>query len=103
MEFRLNEEQRLVQESARRMAERDLYPVVNAEDPDRPLQKPVMLKLLQTCASLGLTSARVPESAGGAGHKVAVRSNVYATAAYGPISIAFELPGRGLVRYRVRD
>jgi alkylation response protein AidB-like acyl-CoA dehydrogenase len=67
MDFKLNEEQRLVQESARRMAERDLYPVVNAENSDRPLPKQVMLKLLQTCSSLGLTSARVPESAGGAG------------------------------------
>jgi hypothetical protein len=41
-------------------------------------------------------------SAGGAGHKVAVTSNVYATAAYRPVSIAFKLPGRGLVKYRVR-
>jgi hypothetical protein len=37
------------------------------------------------------------------GHKVAVRSNVYATAVFRPVSIAFKLPGRGLVSYRVRD
>jgi hypothetical protein len=41
-------------------------------------------------------------SAGGRGHKVAVRSNVYATAAFRPVSIAFKLPGRGPVKYRVR-
>ena len=42
-------------------------------------------------------------TAGGVGHKIAVRSNVYATAVFRPISIAFKLPGRGLVSYRVRD
>ena len=42
-------------------------------------------------------------SADGAGHKVAVRSNVYATAEYRPVSIAFELPGRGLVTHRIRE
>jgi alkylation response protein AidB-like acyl-CoA dehydrogenase len=67
MDFQLTSEQRMIQDSARRMAERDLYPAVNAQDPDRPLPKEVMRKLLQVCASQGLTSARVPESAGGAG------------------------------------
>jgi hypothetical protein len=42
-------------------------------------------------------------TAGGVGHKVAVRGNVYATAVFRPISIAFKLPGRGLVSYRVHD
>ena len=42
-------------------------------------------------------------SAGGVGHKLTVRSNVYATAAFRPVSIAFKLPGRGLVSYRIRD
>ena len=42
-------------------------------------------------------------SAGGVGHKLAVRSNVYATAVFRPVSIAFKLPGRGLVSYRIRD
>jgi len=67
MDFQLTSEQRMVQDSARRMAERDLYPAVNAEDRDRPLPKEVMRKLLQICAAQGLTSARVPEKAGGAG------------------------------------
>jgi alkylation response protein AidB-like acyl-CoA dehydrogenase len=67
MDFQLTGEQRMVQESARRMAGRELYPVVNAEHPDRPLPKDVMRKLLQVCASQGLTCARVPEADGGAG------------------------------------
>jgi hypothetical protein len=42
-------------------------------------------------------------SAGGVGHKLVVRSNVYATAVFRPVSIAFKLPGRGPVSYRIRD
>jgi len=67
MDFQLTSEQRMIQESAHRMTERDLWPAIKAEDPDRPLPKEVVRKLLQVCASQGLTSARVPESAGGAG------------------------------------
>jgi alkylation response protein AidB-like acyl-CoA dehydrogenase len=67
MDFRLTGEQRMIQESVRRMAERDIQPVLDAHDPDRPLPKEVMRQLLQVCAGQGLTSARVPEAAGGAG------------------------------------
>jgi alkylation response protein AidB-like acyl-CoA dehydrogenase len=67
MDFQLTSEQRMIQDSGRRMAERDLYPAIKAESPDTPLPKEVVRKLLQICASQGLTSARVPESAGGAG------------------------------------
>jgi alkylation response protein AidB-like acyl-CoA dehydrogenase len=67
MDFQLTSEQRLIQESTRRMVARDIQPVLDAHDPDRPLPKEAMRKLLQVCASQGLTSARVPQSAGGAG------------------------------------
>lgn len=67
MEFRLTSEQRMIQESARRMAEQKIKPVLAKHLPDRPLPKQVMQQLLQVCAEQGLTSARVPESAGGAG------------------------------------
>ncbi len=67
MDFQLTSEQRLIQESTRRMVARDIQPVLDAHDPDRPLPKDVMRKLLQVCATQGLTSARVPQSAGGAG------------------------------------
>jgi alkylation response protein AidB-like acyl-CoA dehydrogenase len=66
MDFQLTSEQRMIQDSARRMVERDIQPVLDAQDADRPLPKEVMRKLLQVCAGQGLTSARVPESAGGA-------------------------------------
>lgn len=67
MDFRLTSEQRLLQESTRRMVERDIRPILNAHDPDTPLPKAAMRQILQICAGLGLTSARVPEKAGGAG------------------------------------
>ena len=50
----------------------------------------------------GVSSVEIT-SAGGVGHKLAVRSNVYATAAYRPISITFELPGGGSVTQRIRE
>ena len=67
MDFQLTSEQRMIQDAARRMVERDIQPVLDKQDPDRPLPKEVMRHLLQVCARQGLTSARVPESAGGAG------------------------------------
>ncbi|MAO57203.1 MAG: hypothetical protein CMM61_16125 [Rhodospirillaceae bacterium] len=67
MDFNLTSEQRMAVESARKMAARDIQPVLDAHDPDTPLPKEAMKGLLQVCAGQGLTSARVPESAGGAG------------------------------------
>ena len=66
MDFQLTSEQRMIQDAARRMVERDIQPVLDKQDPDRPLPKEVMRQLLQVCARQGLTSARVPETAGGA-------------------------------------
>jgi alkylation response protein AidB-like acyl-CoA dehydrogenase len=67
MDFQLNGEQRMIQESVRRMVSRDIMPILNAHDADAPLPKQAMRQILQLCSSQGLTSARVPESAGGAG------------------------------------
>ncbi len=67
MDFQLTSEQRMIQESARRMVERDIQPVLDKQDRERPLPKEVMRQLLQVCAGQGLTSARVPQAVGGAG------------------------------------
>lgn len=67
MDFQLTSEQRMIQESARRMVERDIQPVLDKQDRERPLPKEVMRQLLQVCARQGLTSARVPQTVGGAG------------------------------------
>jgi alkylation response protein AidB-like acyl-CoA dehydrogenase len=67
MDFTLSEEQRLAQDSARRMVEREIDPILARHDPDAPLPKPAVLEILQTCARQGLTGARIPESDGGSG------------------------------------
>ncbi|HBT44038.1 MAG TPA: hypothetical protein DEB21_19180, partial [Rhodospirillaceae bacterium] len=67
MDFNLTSEQRMAVEAVQKMTARDLQPVLDAHDPDTPLPKEAMRGLLKICAGQGLTSARVPESAGGAG------------------------------------
>lgn len=67
MELQLTAEQRMIQESAKRMVEREIQPILDAHDPDQPLPKDRMRDILQVLASQGLTSARIPEEAGGAG------------------------------------
>jgi len=67
MEFSLSYEQRQIQESIRKMVDRDIQPVLDAHDADAPLPKEAIRKIIQTCATQGLTSARIPESFGGAG------------------------------------
>ncbi|MBV7483188.1 acyl-CoA dehydrogenase family protein [Bordetella sp. BOR01] len=65
MDFQLDFEQRMVQESTQKMVERDIAPILAAHDPDTPLPKSAMQQIFLTCASVGLTGARIPESAGG--------------------------------------
>lgn len=67
MEFQLSSEQGMIQESVRRMVERDIEPILAAHDRDAPLPKEAMQKIFKICAEQGLTSARIPEEAGGAG------------------------------------
>lgn len=67
MDFQLTSEQRMIQESIRRMVDREVRPILDANDPDTPLPKHAMRQILQLCAGQGFIAARVPESAGGAG------------------------------------
>jgi alkylation response protein AidB-like acyl-CoA dehydrogenase len=67
MEFKLDSEQRMIQESTQRMVERDIDPILAAHDRDKPLPREAMQKIFAICAQQGLTSARIPEAAGGAG------------------------------------
>jgi alkylation response protein AidB-like acyl-CoA dehydrogenase len=67
MDFQLTSEQRLIQESAKRMVEREIEPILKRHDPDAPLPKAAALAIKKIGARQGLTSARIPESAGGAG------------------------------------
>jgi acyl-CoA dehydrogenase len=67
MNFELTSEQRMIQESAKRMVEREIAPILKRHDLDSPLPKEAAREIKKIGARQGLTSARIPESAGGAG------------------------------------
>ena len=65
MDFDLTAEQQLIQDSARRMVGQDIQPVLDAHDPDTPLPKVAMRKILQACSEIGMIGGRVPTAMGG--------------------------------------
>lgn len=67
MSFQLNSEERLVQDSVQKMVAKHITPVLESHDPDEPLPKEAMRQIFAACVDQGLTSARIPEEAGGAG------------------------------------
>ena len=67
MDFSLSEEQRMMVDAARRLVEKHIQPILDANDKDSALPKPAILKIMEKAAQLGLTSARIPEEGGGAG------------------------------------
>lgn len=67
MDFQLTSEQRMIQESAKRMVEKEIEPILKRHDPDSPLPKEAAREIKKIGARQGLTAARIPESAGGAG------------------------------------
>ena len=70
MDFELTSEQRLMVESCQRMVARDIQPILDREPQDKPLPKTAAQEIMRHGVKLGLTAARVPESAGGAGMSV---------------------------------
>jgi len=54
-------------DAARRLVEKHIQPILDANDRDSALPKPAILKVMEKAAELGLTSARIPEEGGGAG------------------------------------
>lgn len=70
MDFQLSEDQRLLQDSARRMTATEIEPRLKANDPSRSLPKSVMLEIYGVLARDGLTAPRVPEEAGGGGMRM---------------------------------
>ena len=67
MDLSLSDDQKMMVEAARRLVERHIQPILDRNDKDRGLPKGEVLALLEKAADLGLTSARIPESAGGSG------------------------------------
>ena len=56
MDFRLSSEQAMIQDSVRRMSTRDIVPILKANDPNKPLPKAEMHRILVVCATQGLTA-----------------------------------------------
>lgn len=67
MDFALTLDQELMRDSVRRLVEREIEPLLREQDANRAVPKAVFLRGLRALAELGLTSARLPESAGGPG------------------------------------
>ena len=67
MDLSLSEEQRMMVDAARRLVDKHIQPILDANDKDRALPKAAILKVMEKAAELGLTSARIPEEGGGAG------------------------------------
>jgi len=67
VDFNFTTEQKMITDAAQRMVERDILPILDAGDKSEVLSKPDILKIFAAAAELGLTSARIPESGGGAG------------------------------------
>jgi alkylation response protein AidB-like acyl-CoA dehydrogenase len=67
MDFSLTFEQQMLVDAARKMVQTEIQPILDANDPSRALPKAAVLKIMQSAANLGLTSARVPLEGDGAG------------------------------------
>lgn len=70
MDFELTEEQAMSQDSARRMVQSEITPILAANDSDRPLPLPELLKIYAVLAKQGLTAPRLPVEAGGGGMRM---------------------------------
>jgi alkylation response protein AidB-like acyl-CoA dehydrogenase len=70
LDFALNDDQRMMVDAAQRVNEKFVQPLLAAHDKRRALPKEAVLSVLEKAADLGLTSARIPEEAGGAGLKL---------------------------------
>jgi alkylation response protein AidB-like acyl-CoA dehydrogenase len=67
MDLGLTFEQQMLVDSARKLVENDIQPVLDAHDRDKALPKDAVLRIMSKAADLGLTSARIPLEGGGAG------------------------------------
>ena len=98
MDFRLSSEQRMIQEAMRRMADRDILPILKAHDPNRPLPKAQVHKILALCATQGLTAPRIPEADGGAGLSAVTTGLLYEQL---PPAIAFDVMAHEVTAARI--
>lgn len=67
MDFSLTSEQQMMVDAAKRLVATHIQPILDTNDRDKGLPKTAVLAIMEKAADLGLTCARIPESAGGAG------------------------------------
>ncbi len=77
MEFAFTEEQQLIQNSAKRMVEKDIAPVLAAHAADKSLPRDAMAKIFPVLAAQGITAPRVPLEQGGTGMKMLDYALIY--------------------------
>jgi alkylation response protein AidB-like acyl-CoA dehydrogenase len=98
MDFRLTSEQRMIQESMRRMTARDIMPILKANDPNKPLPKAEVHKILKLCAQQGLTAPRILEADGGSGLSAVTTGILYEQL---PPVIAFDVLAHEVTTARI--
>lgn len=67
MDFEASADQRQLQDATDRLVSGRIEPILAAHPADRPLPKAAMIDIFRRLAEFGLTGARVPVEAGGAG------------------------------------
>lgn len=77
MEFAFTEEQQLIQDSAKRMVEKDILPVLADHPAGESLPREAMAKIYPVLAAQGITAPRVPAEQGGSGMKMLDYALVY--------------------------
>jgi alkylation response protein AidB-like acyl-CoA dehydrogenase len=77
MEFERTEDQTLLVDSARRMVETEIKPILDRNPQDCPLSKAEMLKIFAVFSREGLTAPRLSVEAGGSGMKMLDYGMVY--------------------------
>jgi alkylation response protein AidB-like acyl-CoA dehydrogenase len=77
MEFEPTEDQTLLVDSARRMVETEIKPILDRNPHDRPLSKTELLKIFAVFSREGLTAPRLPMEAGGSGLKMLDYGMIY--------------------------
>lgn len=70
MNFSLSDDQTMMVEAVRRMANDRIEPILARHPIDKPLAKSAMLEIYALLAELGITAPRIPVEAGGSGMKM---------------------------------
>ncbi len=70
MDFALSDDQQMMVDASSRLNEKFVQPLLDSHDKFKGLPKRAVLSVLEKAADLGLTAARIPEEAGGAGLKM---------------------------------